>query len=407
MSPASRLLIDDMQKSATVVDMLNDETTSSVTVSGASRSRALRVGIVGAGFMGRTHAIAARHLGATISGVVASSAARIPAAVDAVGADEGFASLAALLETDVDVVHICLPNRDHFSAALAVLESGRHVVCEKPLAIDLPEAEILASAAARLGRIAAVPFVYRFHPMVRELRARILAGEAGVVGLVHGSYLQDWLARPVHNWRVDAAAAGVSRTFADIGSHWFDLLEFVTGDPVAAVSAQFSTVHDRRTRSDGSIVAVDTEDTVVVQFRTAAGVVGSFAGSQVAAGRKNRLALEVSGTEHSFAFDQEDPERLWIGDESGHRILVRDPQQLAAAAAEYAIVPSGHAQGYQDAFNAFVRDTYRAIQGDRPDGLPDFGAGLRSARIVDAVVRSRDAGSAWIDVDPAQEEVAA
>jgi predicted dehydrogenase len=371
----------------------------------ADAARPVRVAIAGAGFMGRTHSIAARVAGAE----VASAPSRVDAAIEAVGAARGYTSLVDLLrEEEVDVVHVCLPNRDHVAASLAALEAGRHVICEKPLATDVRDADLLARTATRLGLVAAVPFVYRFHPMVREMRRRIAAGQAGRIGMLHGSYLQDWLARPVSNWRVDPEAGGASRTFADIGSHWFDLLEFTTGDLVTAVSAQFSTVFDRRTGIDGAEFRVETEDSVAVQFRTERGVIGSFVGAQVAAGRKNRLALEVSGTDHSFAFDQEDPERLWMGDADGHRVLVRDADRLGAGAAEYAIVPSGHAQGYQDAFNAFVGDVYRAVAGSVPDGLPGFDAGARSALLVDAVVRSQAAGGAWTDVPAAriQEAVA-
>ena len=389
--------------------MLNDESHDSPTPRPAASPRPLRVAIAGAGFMGRTHSIAARAAGAEVVAVLASAPSRVDAAIEAVGAARGYTALDELLRAeDVDVVHVCLPNRDHVAASLTALEAGRHVVCEKPLAADVRDADFLALTAARLGLVAAVPFVYRFHPMVREMRRRIAAGQAGRIGMLHGSYLQDWLARPVSNWRVDPAAGGASRTFADIGSHWFDLLEFTTGDVVTAVSAQFSTVFDRRTGVDGAEFRVETEDSVAVQFRTARGVIGSFVGAQVAAGRKNRLALEVSGTDHSFAFDQEDPERLWMGDEDGHRVLVRDADRLGTGAAEYAIVPSGHAQGYQDAFNAFARDVYRAVRGTTPDGLPGFAAGARSALLVDAVVRSQAAGGAWTDVPAAriQEAVA-
>jgi len=379
--------------------MLNDESSDSPPGPANAPARPLRVAIAGAGFMGRTHSIAARAAGAEIVAVVASAPDRVDAARAAVGAARGYSSLdEALRAEEPDVVHICLPNRDHVEASLAVLEAGHHVVCEKPLATEVREADLLARTAADLGLVAAVPFVYRFHPMVREMRRRIAAGEAGRIGMLHGSYLQDWLARPVSNWRVDPSAGGVSRTFADIGLHWFDLLEFTTGDVVTAVSAQFSTVFDRRTGLDGAEFRVETEDSVAVQFRTARGVIGSFVGAQVAAGRKNRLALEVSGTDHSFAFDQEDAERLWVGDADGHRVLVRDPDRLGVGAAEYAIVPSGHAQGYQDAFNAFARDAYRAVAGAAPDGLPGFAAGARSAHLVDAVVRSQAAGGTWTDV---------
>jgi len=382
--------------------MLNDEMTrqSAHETSGGPAARTMTVGLVGAGFMGRVHALAARAAGARVAGVVASSAARAADAQATVAADQAFTSLDDLLALDgLDAVHVCVPNHLHFATALAVIEAGKHVICEKPLAVSVEQATTLVDAAAAAGVTTGVPFVYRFHPMVREMRNRILAGDAGAIGLVHGSYLQDWLAGATdYNWRIDATAGGVSRTFADIGSHWFDLLEFVTGDPVASVSAQFSTLRPTRVVPGGGTAAVATEDSVTVQFRTQGGVIGSFSAAQVAAGRKNRLLLEVSGSETSYSFDQETPEQLWAGDSLGHRVLVRDPATLSDGASEYAVLPSGHAQGYQDCFNAFVKDSYSAMHGGRPDGRPDFAAGLRSAHIVDAVVRSQADASRWVDV---------
>jgi predicted dehydrogenase len=243
--------------------------------------------------------------------------------------------------------------------------------------------------------VATVPFVYRYHPMVRELRTRIAAGDAGQITSLHGSYLQDWLAgADDQNWRVDDQAGGPSRAFADIGSHWCDLTEFVTGDRIADISAQTRTVRSKR-----GGVEVRTEDLATAQFRTAAGVVGTIVVSQVAAGRKNRLYLEVSGTESSFGFDQEDPDRLWVGRRDASQLLTRDPDTLSPPAARVNRLPAGHAQGYQDAFDFFVADSYAAVLGDRPDGLPDFAAGARSARLVDAVLRSAAADGAWTSVE--------
>ncbi|MFG1910439.1 Gfo/Idh/MocA family protein [Kribbella sp. NPDC048928] len=357
----------------------------------------LRVGIVGGGFMGQVHGRAALVSGATVTGAVGSSPERAEAAAEATGAERGFAFLDELLASDIDVVHVCTPNNTHRDVTLKALDAGKHVVCEKPLTTSLQDATGLQAAAADTGLVGAVPFVYRYHPMVRELRTRIAAGEAGVITSLHGSYLQDWLAgADDQNWRVDDTTGGPSRTFADIGSHWCDLTEFVTGDRIAAISAQLRTV---RTQRGG--VDVKTEDLATAQFRTEAGVVGTIVVSQVAAGRKNRLYLEVSGTESSFGFDQEDPDRLWVGHRDASQLLTRDPDTLSPAAARVNRLPAGHAQGYQDAFDSFVADSYKAVLGDRPDGLPDFAAGARSARVVDAVLRSAADDSAWITVDNA------
>jgi predicted dehydrogenase len=249
-------------------------------------------------------------------------------------------------------------------------------------------------AQRQSGRVGTVPFVYRFHPMVREARARVAQGALGRVGSLHGSYLQDWLSRGSDdNWRVDHTRGGPSRAFADIGSHWCDLVEFVSGDRIASLSARASTVQPRRGGDD-----VRTEDVVTAQFVTAAGVLGTLVISQVAAGRKNRLYLEVSGTDTTLAFDQEIPEMLWVGRREGSQHLLRDPDHLAADAARLSRLPAGHAQGYQDCFDSFVADTYAAIAGEVNDGLPRFGDGVRSALIVEAAMSSAQTGGAWVDV---------
>lgn len=360
-------------------------------------SPTLRAAVVGAGFMGRIHAESARRAGARVVAATAGSPERADTAARSIGAERGYRDLDDLLaHASVDVVHICTPNSLHAEAAHAALSAGLHVVCEKPLATSVGQATALNDAAAAAGRVGTVPFVYRFHPMVREMRDRLAQAEAGIISTVNGSYLQDWLSRRTdHDWRVDSAAGGPSRAFADIGSHWCDLFEFVSGDRIVRLSAQTSVVHERAAR--GSDTA--TEDVASVQFRTAAGRVGTLVVSQVAAGRKNRLQMEISGTDASFVFDQEDPERLWIGRREGSQILVRDPAAMSAPAARYARLPAGHAQGYQDCFDAFTADTYRAVRGEgAPDGLPTFADGLRAARITEAVLKSAADDGTWTEV---------
>ncbi|WP_420813895.1 Gfo/Idh/MocA family protein [Phytoactinopolyspora endophytica] len=346
--------------------------------------------------MGRVHARAAQVAGGRIVGVVGSSLERARAARAEFRAEDAFATLEDLVAAvDVGVVHVCTPNHLHAEVTHAALAAGKHVVCEKPLSTDVETASAMARAADAAARIGTVPFVYRFHPMVREARERVRRGEIGSVVLAHGSYLQDWLLLPSDdNWRVDPALGGPMRAFGDIGSHWCDLLEFVTGDRIARVSAQTSTVH--QSRGDMS-VQVGTEDAVVMQFTTDAGAAGSAVISQVSAGRKNRLLLEVSGTEGTFSFDQENPELLWYGGRERSSVLVRDPDTLTPAAARYARVPAGHAQGYQDCFDHFVADTYAALDGDTPDGLPTFDDGVRATRIADAVQESA-AKQAWVEI---------
>jgi predicted dehydrogenase len=275
------------------------------------------------------------------------------------------------------------------------------------------EAERLLAAAERSDRVATVPFVYRYNPMVAEARARVAAGEIGAVRLVHGGYLQDWLSSPEDdNWRVDPAQSGASRAFADIGSHWCDLMEHVTGERIAAVCAQTATVvperADRghapayaaqdRTDAPGTRRAVVTEDLATVMFRTEAGVLGAMLVSQVSPGRKNHLHIEIAGEHASVRFEQERSETLWVGRRERGETLWRDPALLHPSAARLTSTPAGHAEGYVACFDCFVADTYAAIGGASPDGMPRFADGARSARIVDAVVASARVGAAWVEV---------
>ncbi len=319
----------------------------------------LRVAIVGGGFMAEVHSRAARAARAELAGIVSSSPERSAAAAERLGIGRAYGSLEEVLADDtIDVVHVTTPNALHAAQAAAVLASGKDVVCEKPLATTVSDAEALVAAAA--GRTATVPFVYRFHPLVREARARFASGDAGQVLTVNASYLQDWLlASGDDNWRVDSEQGGRSRAFADIGSHLVDLVEFVSGDRVARLSAKKRTVFAERASHAG----ITTEDAAAVVIETVSGAIGTLLVSQVAPGRKNRLWLEIAGSAESVAFDQEQPETLWVGRRSGSLLIPRDADQLSADAARLCVVPSGHPQGYQDAFNAFVADSYAAVAG--------------------------------------------
>lgn len=361
---------------------------------GAWRPRRLRVGVVGGGFMSRVHTAAARAAGADVVTVASSSAERAGIAADELGIPGCHATVADLVaDPAVDVVHVCSPNALHAEHALAALAAGKHVVCEKPLATTPHEADALARAADEAGLVAAVPFVYRFHPMVREARARVASGEVGRVLSVRGSYLQDWLlgADDV-DWRVDADLGGPSRAFADIGSHLVDLLEFVVGDRVGRLSALTSTVHEHRGGAP-----VTTEDEAAVVFETVGGAIGTLFVSQVAPGRKNRLVLDVAGSAESLEFSQEEPETLWIGRRRGSELLPREASQLSEDAARLSVVPAGHPLGYVDAFAAFVRDAHDAVRGGTPEGLPTFADGRRAVRVTAAVLESARTG-AWVDV---------
>ena len=370
----------------------------------------LRAAIAGFGFIGPVHLRAARRAGAEIAGISGADPDRTRAAAASLGVERVFETSEALAtDPDVDVVHICTPNHLHADLARLALDARKHVVCEKPLATTAVAAAELVELAARANVVASVPFVYRFHPLVREARARIAGGTSGAIHLIHGCYLQDWLASADdYNWRVDPALGGPSRAFADIGSHWCDLVEFVTGHRIARVSARAVTAFAerlagkagafQRAAGERQRVRVTGEDAVTMMFETDGAAAGTLVVSQVSPGRKNRLWFEIDASGESIAFDQESPEQLWIGARDRQEIMLRDPARLSACAARYATLPAGHAQGYGDAFDAFVADTYAAIRGcGVPDGLPTFHDGLRAARITEAVLASARS-LAWEEV---------
>jgi len=353
---------------------------------------ALRTAIVGAGMIGRVHLDAVRRAGAPVAGISASTPARAKEAAAALGVDRAFDSAESLVTSDdVDVVHLCTPNDTHAPLAALALRAGKHVVCEKPLATSSADADALAALAAGSGLVAAVPFVYRYHPMAAEARARVSDGRAGEIRLVHGHYLQDWLSEPGDtNWRVDPAAGGPSRAFADIGSHWCDLVERVTGHRITELTAVSQTVE-----RDGGTPA--TEDVVQVLFRTDRAATGSVTVSQISPGRKNRLWFEVDGSRTSLAFDQENPESLFVGSRGENAAVLRDPATLSPEAARLSVVPGGHPMGYLDCFAAFVRDVHSAIRGTAAAPCPTFDDAARMVRLTEAVLASA-ADRSWKEV---------
>jgi predicted dehydrogenase len=374
----------------------------------------VRAAIAGAGFIGAVHARSARLAGARVVGVAASSAESAKSAAARIGAEQAFASAEALAESDeIDVLHICTPNHLHVSLARAALDAGKHVICEKPLALDVAGARSLVDAAVASGLQAAVPFVYRYYPMVREARERVRRGSTGPLRLLHGTYLQDWLSHPDDdNWRVEEDLGGPSRAFADIGSHWCDLVEFVSGHRITRLSARTITALPERRRAEarpafelgnggGEPRPVATEDAAIVQFETDEGALGAVVVSQISPGRRNRLWIELDGADETLVFDQENPEQLWAGRRDGVMVSYRDPGHLSAPATRLATLPAGHPQGYADCFDGMIGDVYAAIRGaELPEGTPVFADGLRATEITAAVLESaRD--ETWVSVPAA------
>lgn len=360
----------------------------------------LRAIIVGSGMIGNIHRRAALLNGADVVGVVEQGIARAEAAARRWGVAGCYDELQDALTVEPDVVHICTPNATHAAFVRTCLEAGVHVICEKPLCLDAEEGAELVRGAREQNLVAAVPYTYRYHPLVREIRQRRIDGEFGKAHLIHGSYLQDWLLSPdSSSWRVNPALGGASRAFADIGSHWCDLVEWVSGERIAEVIADTGIAVPERpgeagpTFSRGAVgdvprVPVQTEDIANVLFRTESGVPGTFTASQVSAGRKNRLWFELDGATGSVVFDQENPETVWLGGERESRILSRDPGTASADAGRVTITPAGHVQGWEACFENFVKDVYAAIRGGQPEGLPTFADGARSLRLVEAVLES-------------------
>jgi len=368
------------------------------------------IAVVGGGFAGRVHALAARQAGARLVGVLGSSPDHSIVGASAFGAERAFADLSELLEADeVEVVHVCTPNGTHREIVKAALAAGKHVICEKPLATCASDAEELATLARRSGLRCAVAFAYRYHPVVSRARMLVNNGALGALHLVHGSYLQDWLLRcTASNWRTQAALGGPSRAFADIGCHWCDLAEWISGCRISELTALTSIVYDKRPApladnrgsavTSVSHVPVDTEDIACMLFRATSGVVGTLTVSQVSAGRKNRLWLQVDGTISSVTFDQENPEWLWVGKPHEIQYLPREGSDEMGAPFGTSMLPPGHARGFVESFAQLFGELYGSIGNDTPVSYPTFDDGLRSVRITDAVLRSA-AERSWVIVE--------
>jgi len=320
-----------------------------------------------------------------------------------------------LADSTIDVVHVCTPNATHVPIARAALEAGKHVVLEKPIAVDGDGARELVEVASNSGRHAMVALTYRGYPMVRRARSAVADGELGDVRLVRGSYIQDWLSDPAdYNWRVDPAIGGRSRAVADIGTHWFDTAEFVTGLRVESVLADRATFIGERSRPlGGSIafstgtgpsepVAIHSEDAAMIVLRFAGGARGTCVVSQVSPGHKNAFNLSVDGSTRSLSWEQELPEQLWLHERGQGRRLVRDP---AGEQAEVGIpsLPAGHPEGWAEALRDLLRPFYAAVAAGTPPDLdaapyPTFRAGARSIAFVEAVLASAASGR-WTALD--------
>lgn len=379
-------------------------------------SRRVGMGLVGPGFVGAHHIDAVRRLGfVDVVAVAASSEASAAAKARALDVPTAYGSFEALVaDPAVAVVHVTTPNALHGAVIDAALARGKHVVCDKPLATTAAEARRLRDAAAAAGVVHAVTFNYRGNAMVQEARALVAAGHVGPLHLVHGHYLQDWLLEDTdYSWRLDPGQ-GDSSAMADIGSHWCDLAQHVTGQRIEAVLAHLSTVVTSRVRPPGNVeafaggaragarVPIASEDLGTVLLRFSGGVIGTVTVGQVCAGHKNDLRLEVCGRTGSLAWDQEHQNALWMGHRhQANARLAKDPALVGADARRYTRLPGGHQEGWADAFANVMRDIYAAVLDPavaRRPAMATFDDGVVAACLVEAVVRSHRAGGVWTDV---------
>lgn len=342
--------------------------------------------------MAGVHARAIRAAGHEVVMITSSSPKKSAKAAQRLKIQHTGEDARRLIESDfVDVVHVCTPNSFHKEQAEVAIAAGKPVVCEKPLATSVEDAQHLLDFSTFSSTLTAVPFVYRYYPAVREIRDRIARGDNGTLHLVHGSYLQDWLAHPNStNWRIDKRVGGASRTFADIGVHWCDLMEFVTGHRIRKLVSSLSTLHPER----GA-----TEDAASILFETDSGASGTLLASQISHGRKNELRFSFDGEFESYKWNQERPGKFSASNSLTETIVEAGSDGITSEVAQHlSYLPAGHPQGYQDAFNAFMDDAYRVFLGAKDEGLPTFKDGLRAAQITFAVLQSAESGQ-WVDVE--------
>ncbi len=381
----------------------------------------LKAAVIGTGFIGPVHVEALRRLGVEVVGILGSSPENGAARAMAMRLQRAFGSLEELLAyPGLDVVHITTPKYLHKPMALQAIAAGKHVVCEKPLAMDATEGQELLDAATAAGIVHAVNFNLRFYAQCHQAKALVESGELGNVLLMHGRYLQDWLLNETDwNWRLEPGLGGDMRVVADIGSHWLDLMTFIGGKRLQEVCADFATLMETRKKptkpvetfagktldpSDYEEIPITTEDYASILLRYEGGVHGVCTVSQMSAGRKNHLAFEVDCSKASVAFNSENPEALWIGRrDRPSETLLRDPALLAPSARAITDYPGGHAEGFPDTFKQLYRKVYAAVEAGGPPEHPDyptFADGVYSLQVGEALLQSARENR-WVPVPPA------
>ena len=373
----------------------------------------IKVAIFGIGFMGRVHTDALRRLGhVEVVGVAGRTGEAARRFADSMGIERSTGDYRDLLAgDDVDAVHICAPNALHAEMAIASLEAGKHVLCEKPLASTVAEAQSMIDLANKKQLANCTLYNVRAYPQIQNMRRMCEAGEFGEIYVIQGTYSQDWLLYDTDwNWRVES---GPSRAFADIGTHWCDLAEHVTGLRMNSLCADLQTFHRTRKKPKHPVetfagktlnpdeydrVAIHTEDFAAMMF-TMGETRGALTVSQVSAGRKNRLFLEIYGSKASAAWSGESPEELWVGHRNEpNQIFIKDATLMPLLAQSFTDLPGGHAEGYADTFKQTFRRFYRKVlDKSEPVEYPTFEDGIRQLKVLDAVLDS-GARRRWVDV---------
>lgn len=383
--------------------------------------RDVRAGVVGIGFVGSAHVEALRRIGVDVAAVVGSDPERARARAQAMNLPPVVDSIEELVaDPTIDVIHIATPNGVHAEQVRMAIAAGKHVVCEKPLAVSSKESAELMALAADSGLVAAVCFNLRFYPINHEMAARVEAGEIGAPRLVSGSFLQDWLLLETDwNWRLDPVVGGELQVLGDIGSHWLDLARFVTGQDVVQVMADLHTfvpVRRRPTRPVSTFasaggdtivgpseeISMSGDDAATVLLRFSEGARGVMTVSQVAAGHKNALSLEVHGSTDSMSWTSESPDELWLGHRGRpNEVVQRDPSSMSPSAANVTTYPVGHVEGFADTFRGLFSLVYDDIVAGAPSvqpAYPTFGDGHDALLVTEAIARSF-ATQQWETID--------
>jgi predicted dehydrogenase len=381
----------------------------------------IKVGIIGTGFSATSQLEALRRLpNVEIVAVASSNKEKAEKKASEFGIPKAYGTVTELIQDpEVEAIHNCTPNDLHFSINREVLLAGKHLLSEKPLAMNSEQSHELAELAAKGSVVSGVCFNYRHYPLVQEARSALAGGEYGRVNLVYGGYIQDWLLYDTdYNWRLDPERNGASRAIADIGSHWCDTVQHILGRKIVEVFADLKTVHPTRKKSTGQVstftsshmdqheeIPITTEDygSVLVHFE--GGVNGVFTVSQVSAGRKNRLHFEIAAETATLAWDQEEPNRLWIGKRNEpNRELLRDPSLLSPSAAPLAHYPGGHQEGWPDGLKNLFIDFYAAVGRNKAGEHHAEGStfasmedGHRIMRLIDAILESHQSKK-WVQI---------